>query len=83
MEKSASAAKLKRGKKAAPPEPEQADELATAGVADEELALEDSDSVAGGESESAEEDEGTSAKKPKKQAILKAPTGKQKPGKVG
>ena len=52
-------------------------------MADEELALEDSDSMAGGESESTEEDEGTSAKKPKKQAILKAPTGKQKPGKVG
>lgn len=84
-EKKASAAKPKRGKKAAPVEPDQADELAAAGVAEEDPALEDSEnseSVGGTESEGEDAEEGTSRKKPKKQAILKAPSAKQKPGKV-
>ena len=84
-EKKASAAKPKRGKKAAPVEPDQADELAAAGVAEEDPALEDSEnseSVRGTESEGEDAEEGTSRKKPKKQAILKAPSAKQKPGKV-
>ena len=64
----------------------QADELAAAGVADEdeEADLESSESATSSEGEGEEEDDGTSAKKkPKKQAILKPPTAKQKPGKVG
>ena len=38
--------------------------------------------MGGTESEGEDAEEGTSAKKSKKQALLKAPTAKQKPGKV-
>ena len=83
-ERKAPASRQKRGKKAVPAEPEHADELAAAGVATEDPALESENSESGAatDSESGEDEEGTSAKKPKKQAILKAPTAKQKPGKV-
>ena len=83
-EKKAPASKQKRGKKAAPVEPDQADELAAAGVAVEDPALEteNSESAAGTGSEGDEAEEGTSGRKPVKQAILKAPSAKQKPGKV-
>lgn len=83
-EKKAPSSRQKRGKKAAPIEPDQADELAAAGVAMEDPALEteNSESAAGTESDGDGAEEGTSGKKPVKQAILKAPSAKQKPGKV-
>ena len=81
-EERASAAKAKKDKRAAPAEPAHADELAAAGVADEEAEMDASESATGSENDDAEGDEGTSTKKPKKEAILKAPGAKQKPGKV-
>ncbi len=81
-QKKESAAKQRKPKGSAP-SPEHADELAAAGVAAEEPEeAAASESRSGSELESAEEDEGASAKKLKKMAILKPPGAKQKPGKV-
>ena len=81
-EKKGSTAKQRKPKGSAP-SPEHADELAAAGVAAEEPEeAAASESRSGSDLESAEEDEGTSAKKAKKMAILKPPGAKQKPGKV-
>ncbi|CAK0786390.1 hypothetical protein CVIRNUC_009603 [Coccomyxa viridis] len=80
-QKKESAAKQRKPKGSAP-SPEHADELAAAGVAAEEPEeAAASESRSGSELESAEEDEGASAKKLKKMAILKPPGAKQKPGK--
>ena len=81
-EKKGSAAKQRKPRGSAP-SPEHADELAAAGVtAEEPDEAAASESGSGSQLESAEEDEGTSAKKAKKMAILKPPGAKQKPGKV-